>query len=130
MGEDITPAGEHFGSVVEGAGHVDVLGTNLHFAGYPTADAGRRKEVCAGRQDLAGHHEECLQRAARSRYHRDREDAGASEKELWAVGINSKRSEWIFGEEETLLPQVLLPLQRRAAGDSLRDERSDTVSHL
>ena len=45
MGEDIAPAGEHSGAMVEGAGHVDVLGANLHLAGYPTADAGRRKEV-------------------------------------------------------------------------------------
>lgn len=60
MGEDITPAGEYSGPMAEGAGYVDVLGTNFHLAGYPTADAGRRKEVCAGRQDMAGHHEERL----------------------------------------------------------------------
>jgi len=90
MGENVAPAGKYSGSVAEGTGHMDVLGANLHLARHPTADAGRREEICTGRQDMARYHEESLQRAACSRYRRNRKDAGTVEEELRTVRTNSK----------------------------------------
>lgn len=104
MGEDVAPSGEYSGSVAEGAGHMDVLGANLHLAWHPTADARRREEVCTGRQNMARYYEERSQRTACSRYHRNRKDAGTAEEELRTVRTNSKGSERLLGEKETLFP--------------------------
>lgn len=130
MGEDAASAGEHSGRVAASPGHVDVSGADLHVTGHPAADAGGGQEVRTGRQDLARHHEERLQRPASSRRRRDREDAGAAEEELRAAGADSERPERLFGEKEALLPEILLPLQRRAVGDSVRDEGSHAVTHF
>lgn len=67
MGEDIASARGHSESMVKSTGYVDVFGTNLHFAGHSTTDAGRRKKIRTGRQDMAGHHEERLHRFSCSR---------------------------------------------------------------
>lgn len=93
MGEDIASVGRHSESMVESTGYVDVSGTNLHFARHSTTDARRRKKIRTGRQDMAGHHEERLQRFSCSRRRRNRQNPGATEEMFRIIGAYSKRTE-------------------------------------
>ena len=78
-------------------------------------------------QELAWHHEGCQHRQTRAGCGGHWQDAGETQEVQRTAGAHPEGTQRVSGEETSVLPSLLLPLQRRAAWDPVRDQRSNKV---
>ena len=113
------------GQLAQVPADVAVPGAHLLVGGYRQADARGGGEVPPGGQRVARHHEGD-DGGARRHLHRKRQGSSRS---IGGVQHPARRdpkgSERLPREEASVLPALLLPLQRRDARDFVGDERPD-----
>ena len=101
---------------------MDVLRADLFVARHRQASAGRSHQVPGCRRHLEDQHEEDLAEPPSVGVHEEQEAAGQLGLLHQSAGYRFQGPQPVLGRQTSQLPQVLLPEQRRAAGDPVGSE--------
>jgi hypothetical protein len=122
VGEVAAQRGGDHRELAQGAGHVAVPGADLLVGRHPEADAGGERALPHRGRHVArvdGGHGGGPQGDGGGQDGGPRGAAGPGQR---AAGADPERAQRLPGDQAALLPALLLPLQRRAAGDPGRDQ--------